>query len=136
MQTKEFRIGNIVEWNKEPFIICVIHENWVENKLWSKPIDEIHPIRLTEEILLKCGFEKDNGYIFEHKSGVVFDAPNDWNNTEGYPIGIDCPTTIWGYNPELIIIRCLYLHDLQNKFFAITGEELQVNLEDYDKRRI
>jgi len=35
---------------------------------------------------------------------------------------------LYGYCHGSAVIRTLYLHDLQNKFFAITGKDLEINL--------
>lgn len=97
------------------------------NSTMDLQLNRAKPIPLTEELLLKCGFIKSGDYVFDYKenySDIVFDSPNDWNNTIDYPIGIDTVTHYMGDNP--IIIRCLYLHQLQNMIFSITGEELDV----------
>ena len=119
METSDFRRGNIVEWNKKPFIICRIFEDCVENELWCKPINEIHPIPLTEEILLKCGFDKQ--ILFEDEccffcNGDLSLSCEDWNKDKFY------------YNTE---IEIKYVHQLQNLCFALTLEELKtcINIE-------
>lgn len=70
-------------------------------------------IPLTEEIILKCGFEfekivgwyiKDGIEIFFNKKGRYFKG--------NYPIKIH--------------IR--YVHQLQNIFYALTGQELEVKI--------
>lgn len=129
MEATDVRIGNYVYDTKGE--INKINLAAIEYLLryGSSGACQVKPIPLTEDMLKKCGFEKSGEFIFDHPSGVVFDAPNDWNNTDEYPIEIGMPRTVMGYNPEELIIRCLYLHDLQNKFFAITGEELEINLQ-------
>jgi len=76
---------------------------------------QLRGISLTEEILLKCGFEK-NGRDYENCSnnGIVFEIR----------FVSDCFYLVtqeeWGYN------GFLYLHQLQNLYFALTGEELNI----------
>lgn len=68
-------------------------------------------IPLTEEILLKCGFERyefDNGqYRFKNRLIVIRDGK------------------FVDYGSDVIITS---LHQLQNLYFSLTGEELTINL--------
>lgn len=79
------------------------------------------PIPLTEDILLKCGFKLERGEI-------ILSIPNcgNWNwqlyQYEGY-IEIQVQ---YEYATDLKHIK--YLHQLQNLFFALTGEELNIEL--------
>ena len=134
MKVSELKIGNIVNRHGLPTVINgILNSNLVG--YISTPSTaflcetQIEPIYLTDEILRDwCNFKKASEYIYDHESGIVFDAPNDWNDTSDYPTGISCTQSFLGFNPEEIIIRALTLHDLQNKFFAITGKELQIKL--------
>ena len=148
IQARELRIGNIVQigdLTRGTTTVCVnashvfevtlisylqVHIHQIHNQGFGTVFyNELSPIPLTPELLEKCcGFKKATEYIYDHKSGIIFDAPNDWNNPNNYPIGIDCSRSLYGFNPEQIIIRTLTLHDLQNKFYSITGEELEVDL--------
>ncbi len=143
VDVKELRIGNIVECYSS---LHKKHKSFEVNQILVDSIelidtdesfeilcDRLDGIPLTEELLLKCGFNKSDDYVYEYKdnSDLLFDAPNDWNNTDDYPVGISSiePGYPAMYIPHgEIIIRCLYLHELQNKFFAITGKELEVKL--------
>ena len=73
----------------------------------------ILPIPLTEEWLLKFGF-KDKSMALPH---IVFDVANalTWNESS--------KTLTFGYYGEL---KCEYVHQLQNLYFALTGEELTI----------
>jgi len=77
------------------------------------------PIPLTEEWLLKFGFEldiEDDGY----QKGKYKVSVSD----EG------CLFFIYvGYYPEEIA-EFKYIHQLQNLYFALTGEELEIKDED------
>lgn len=143
IDVKELRIGNIANcYSSErkgnmPFYVeqIFVDEVYLQNEDEGFQImaDRLDGIPLTEELLLKCGFKKTGDFAFEYKddTDLIFDAPNDWNNTDDYPIGISSidPGFPAMYIPHgEVIIRCLYLHDLQNKFFAITGKELGVEL--------
>jgi len=85
------------------------------------------PIQLTEEWLLKCGFEKKTYahltlYYFSLKvlsHGEISFHPKE----NGF--NIDLGTTT-GYQFGTTNIK--YVHQLQNLYFALTGEELTVNI--------
>jgi hypothetical protein len=76
-------------------------------------IEVFQPIPLTEEWLFKFGFRK--------YSSTQFDKGNFWtiaNHNETKHFGMWC-------NHLEIYIK--YVHQLQNLYFALTGEELTIN---------
>lgn len=97
--------------------------------VWNRHLE---PIELTPEILKKCGFVYSSNHVYEYKDNpdILFDEPDDWNNPDKYPIGIfGGHTSLLGYTPHgEVIIRCLYLHTLQNMFHGITQKELEIDL--------
>jgi hypothetical protein len=104
------------------------YESW-----WDLRVSDAEPILLTPELLEKCGFKRESKYVYRHVEFgeyVLYDAPTDWGNTSEYPVEIDgCGGgVLYGYCHGSAVIRTLYLHDLQNKFFAITGQELGIKL--------
>lgn len=115
----EIRVGNLLEWNKKPFKVCAIFRNVTENELWAKDNNELHPIPLTEEILLKCGFRREN-YISKKAWNISFGFYNIWGI-----IGDKFTLYLNGDETETEI---KYLHQLQNLYFALTGTELEINL--------
>lgn len=72
------------------------------------------PIELTPEILEKCGFEKPLTKNSWFRKGKFAAMPKE----EGVIIEFR--------NLEILLIKSL--HNLQNLYFALTGEELEVNL--------
>jgi hypothetical protein len=80
-----------------------------EGEDWTQvlEIEEIEPIPLTPEIFEKAGFD-DAGFNSYHLGSYV------WKDNY-----LDFGT--WG-------ARCEYLHQLQNLYFALTGEELTLDL--------
>lgn len=83
----------------------LISESYEETIAFSKPIP------LTEEILLKCGFEKESDaytYKYFELSYDFYCAVNSCEYTIGEKINS--------------------VHQLQNLYFALTGEELKINL--------
>lgn len=80
---------------------------------------EMRAIKLTEEILLKCGFEKskplgDFNNIFTFKS--IWVSLDEYIN-----IGTD-----WCDELSIRCFETCYLHQLQNLFFTLCGEELGI----------
>ena len=90
---------------------------WVIGSMLLKYIE---PIPLTEEILLKCGFEK--GYIMYFIRICETRCYLRPSYRGGYYYGI-CPYI------ELRDCKTIqYLHQLQNLYFALTGKELEIKL--------
>jgi hypothetical protein len=123
MKANELRIGNWVadaagNYNR---IAVISMPNQIET--YSKDVDwlaacivdDVLPIPLTPEILEKAGFVKsinfDNTYIklIKGESFILKDCKDG---------------TFFVYTG----IRCQYLHQLQNLYFALTGEELNIEL--------
>jgi len=85
-------------------------------------VSDLKPISLSEEILLKCGFVRRgfsiNGYVFAKSLAYHVTKMLDY-----YAFRIN---TLSCNNVFIREVR--YLHELQNLYFAITGEELEVKL--------
>lgn len=94
-------------------VICTSGD-WVCNS-FNQYNQFIKPIELTEEILLKCGFVKDEFDNWENETRLGLYKPEEF---DGY-------LSIWG---DSTVGECNYLHQLQNLYFALTGEELKINL--------
>jgi TATA-box binding protein (TBP) (component of TFIID and TFIIIB) len=121
MKANHFRIGNwLFHSDNTPMKIAKIEsEKFAELNfndcsivLEHKGIyyeSKIFPIPITEEILLKCGFEKGKCY---------FSLENFDIDLKGW----------FGFNNMVANANIKYLHQLQNLYFALTGEELEVNL--------
>lgn len=92
----------------------------------------IEPIPLTEEILLKCGFEECTDYYFDGKSMFFYDIHKSLENSEFYIyFNENNKICLSIMEEEDIISKSLniqYLHQLQNLYFALTNEELTINL--------
>ena len=116
----ELRIGNWVIIISTGQIACItsVDKNIgvkVNNSPIYLSIDDIKPIPVTEEILLKCGFEKDNEY---------FSLKNLHYNIENKRFYIGNDHVSSGHNDAYI----LHLHQLQNLYFALTNQELEIEL--------
>ena len=119
MKTNELRIGNLVYRNTFKgdvvFKVEEIRKNCVVCKNDNAPLKTLNPIPLTEDILLKCGFEKFAQVWYRHKtSGFEFALS-----------GLIATNSYFGCFP---VDCCNYLHQLQNLYFALTNEELNIEL--------
>lgn len=124
MEAKELRIGNLVMTNfkREEEIIDIKPIDFIENyiKLYK-------PIPLTEEWLLKFGFEKikistsiNNLFItYYKKDDIVI-----YNLQDHFEIEL---ITKFGKQFNLFKVFKKQVHILQNLFFCLTGEELTLN---------
>ena len=113
IQPQEIRIANYIEYNGEiikldgSFLCC-----YIQNELEFP----LNPIPLTEEILLKFGFYEIYKSEFSIRYGIEnFDEIEfKWNKTFG-----------WNFYYKTFCIEGIkYVHQLQNLFFSLCGEEL------------
>lgn len=104
MNANELRIGNWVHWGKD----YQIDVDDISNHAWN---DVLQPIPLTEEWLLNFGFKKIKTWLgdaYENENGDIA-----YLNGQIYIISEDVKVD----TPK-------YVHQLQNLYFALTGEEL------------
>lgn len=117
MESTELRYGNYIE------CYGVIHKLWYldgdtivigDDETPTCTVEDAKPIPLTQVWLRKFGFEgrndtfSKNGFEMFGIEAVSYHPCYDWT---GVKVGM----------------RCLeYVHQLQNLFFAITGEELEL----------
>jgi hypothetical protein len=109
MKANELRLGNLLQWkdNKSQLECCL---NFFKDSLFWQHISnkELEPIPLTEEWLLKFGFEKYDTYKYS-KNHFYFRKIGDEFQTE---VG------------ECLYKTIDYVHQLQNLYFALNDEEL------------
>jgi hypothetical protein len=109
MKASELRIGNKVLFseNGKVFTVFEIAKNGIvvgdEIEYTWIEIDQFEGIKLTEEWLLKFNFEKSS-YGYE---------------SEMLTIGFD-------FRQEKTGVKIEYVHQLQNLYFALTGNELEI----------
>jgi hypothetical protein len=84
----------------------------------SRNIDFFRPIPLTEEWLLKFGFEVDDHLM----------NPDDWPYVDYIKneVRISEPNYSFAFYGRDNELEIKYVHQLQNLYFALTGEELCV----------
>lgn len=130
IQANDLRIGNLLKFNEETVDVESIGFDGVNLRGgydWSIDCefnyDELEPIPLTEDILLKCGFVK-------HKAGIG--GCDMWQGMDAWEMDDEW---LFRGSPErgLKLIgyfnsNIQYLHQLQNLYFALTGSELNIQL--------
>lgn len=148
MTVQELRIGNYVEESVlgvvtvstiEPELIWVESKNMksshvIESSYYHVDINSITPIPLTREWLLKFGFNsnspckdfEDCGMPYYAKHGVLLFYNGNRLKHElcDYMIGYGSMRS--GKYHIAMIKWIKYIHQLQNLYFALTGEELTV----------
>lgn len=129
MKASELRIGNWVthtaddRWSyrspeKGPYV--QFNFQW-EDRDWFAygnsliNIDLLKPIPFTEEWLIKIGFVRDYSFSLKHKNFTLYFDDGFFRLC----VGLYCEEA-----KSLVHIK--YVHQLQNLFFALTGEELQI----------
>ena len=123
MNPKELRIGNLVKCDGRIFeIYCTDKEypylNTEEFGVGVVEWDDIEGVPMTEDILLKVGFVKhDRGYI----SGVHNTL---FSGLMKLKFDHMLQSFVFSVGEYSDITRVQYLHQLQNLYFALTGEEL------------
>jgi hypothetical protein len=119
IKANELRIGNWVYYNGDgtPFKVLTIEDGGmsvesVDEETWIE-YDQFSPIDLTPEILEKAGFAVPDGY----------------QDTVLYNNGLMIDFHLGEYKVrEHSKAPCKYLHQLQNLYYALTGQELIIEL--------
>lgn len=124
MEASELRIGNyLINIAKTSNVITRIDIDDLKKINYQAGMHYV-PIPLTEQLLLKCGFTKNeenkffrifikSSYEFEYN--ILNKCVSMW-----YP-----QRYVEGYNA---VVRCEFLHQIQNLYFALTGTELKIEL--------
>lgn len=120
----EFRIGNLAKSRHfaEPVMIQEIRTDhyWIHRIGYDESVlsSELHPIPLTEDLLMDFGFEAkgDDGEWY-HPSEELFELHHNYLAQDGF-------THIWdGAYTEA---KVEFVHQLQNLFFSLCGKELSI----------
>jgi len=136
MKANELKINNWINYNScnfkinsiihpEPFIGENYSHKWLialDNNCLTVTLDKIKPIPLTEEWLIKLGFnqnKKNNGTFNKDLFKFHTQRPNHKN--KGF---ILCTEIYWCQKRVIVSGGVKYLHQLQNLYFALTQKEL------------
>jgi hypothetical protein len=115
LRASELRIGNITTLG----VVSLIDQDVFrvvdsEGDSFKNTWAEIKPIPITEEWLLKFGFEKTEWYFNSYRLVIG-------NNDYAILIDLDGNCEVG----DIITCKIQYVHQLQNLYFALTGEELK-----------
>ena len=118
MKAEELRIGNLIQWENDSIIeiINVINSKAIglESDIptdFLTPIKFFKPIPLTEDWLIKFGFEKI-GVNYSLDEFIIYVRISDKKMV---------------YRTSHYSIELRHVHQLQNLYFALTGKELKLN---------
>lgn len=121
MEKQDLRYGNIVRDIESERVgtVITIGKRTASVKLefstLTQSFDEYEPVELTEDYLFRLGFEKRDDQKYYH---TKFDRT--W-------VSLDSILVKWYGNALGGIMMLDYVHQLQNIFFAINHEELNLN---------
>lgn len=141
MKTNELRIGNLIDYFGDIIKVDVIDcfdgkERVCGETKDGRPVCDkptyFEPIELTEEVLLKIGFEDRKGYF--NYSQVFGDENNYCDSIHIYY----CPMLkhfrfthdkVKEFDLQTMdLYNIQYLHELQNAYYCLTGQELNIEL--------
>ena len=115
MKNTEFRIGNLIEAQLPdgPYFICRVNADLLQTLTKHPDVSEYYvPIEITEEWLLKLGFNKDEkwkGLYYIGELGMW------WYSDRKTTMLHQC-------KPNNVNFK--YVHELQNLYFGLTKTEL------------
>ena len=126
MDARELRIGNLFIDNKTKTIISVIGltEEIITFSGHFKNDWQAEPIPLTEEWLLKFGFESYNQKSY--KLNIILDNKDTFLVFYSHSGGNIMMSINDPKNDYNLIREIKHVHQLQNLYFALTGEELEI----------
>ena len=124
MKANELRIGNclfVPGVHREVIVSAIFKTHYVCEDYNGIRFEEslrinYQPIPLKEEWLLKFGFEKINNDVFRIVQNDNFKSP--------FSIAFDNINNLFKIAFQGYWYHCKYVHQLQNIYFALTGEEL------------
>jgi hypothetical protein len=118
IKPEELRIGNWVKWpnEKEPNEAEWAHGHWLG--VFDKNYPFPDPIPLTEEWLIKLGFEKQQEEHVWYELQISSSLALIEGDKNGY-----MEVFLLDHDDS---VRVRYVHQLQNLYFALTGEELKI----------
>ena len=123
MKANELRIGNFVKsttMNYECVVYGILNDRLVavtypSGVTASEYPEQLAPVQLTEDLLLRAGFEnsKRTDKCFEKGTNVIVSTADD-----------KFRFVMGNFVAQLVLREIEYVHQLQNLYFALTGEEL------------
>lgn len=133
ISNRELRIGNLVTLSGSLILtVYEIHEDCfyakdAKGSSFKNTWADIQPIPLSEEVLLKCGFKRIANLISGSEIEIVYYQNGKiivYLLKDFFEIEIETSSGIFNLHHTFE----KHLHQLQNLYYALTGEELEVSL--------
>lgn len=144
MNAKDLQLGNYIYCSNltqfPMYVVGIVGDTLYldfdgnEGLWWEAEAKDIVPIEVTEELLEKIGFERNEMYgsndrcfdvRYDMQLKSCFLEVNQHSNSVGKDwychIDNDCHSTIGGFDFQ-------YIHQLQNGIRLIIGQDLEINL--------
>lgn len=121
----EIRLGNIVEiykGTKTGFINKCQVTSIIGSSINDYDIDDIHEIPLTAEIIIKCGFVKEDDLLSDF---YILDLGRKFFRIDTKDLSIFYVSDV-GMDGIILGADIDCLHQLQNLIFILTGNELNI----------
>ena len=138
LNPKELRFGNLVEHERLIYpqrkVGWVIEEttiqtfNELRHKYWK---DRWRAIPVTPEMLEKLGFEKDGFGSYTVNVGLINEDKKRLSICDDY-VYLREVDTAFGINDDIVVLYSkdirgeIYIHQIQNFYFDLTGKELEL----------
>jgi hypothetical protein len=126
MKASELRINNWIQFRHTETPVRITLGDFVR-EYNDEHLEDYEPIPLTEEWLLKFGFDSVKTW-YEINDQFISLKP-EYDGCGGFDFFV---FTIDMDRP-MYVTFIEYVHQLQNLYFAITGQELNLNKEDENK---
>lgn len=127
IDAKDIMVGNWFEHNAnwcfrspedlKPFLFQWEERDWYALGECTMSLDDVSPIPLSPDILEKCGFEN----VYENKWA------NDLVEIQHYELG-DWYELLNGEERTNWTHQVKYVHQLQNLYYSLTNQELNIHL--------
>jgi hypothetical protein len=117
LKAEELRIGNLVLWKEQEILEITGIKPHVDDYMLTtdtgwRYLKNCSPIPLTEDWLLRMGFEKEDKQRYTVYRKHLF----TYNQIQA----------AWWYNGQVLVIQPEYVHQLQNLYYALTSQELTI----------
>jgi hypothetical protein len=132
MKAKNIRIGNFLLACGDIEIVTEIYTDYFYTQNFKSSWAEITGVEINEEWIQKLGFKKTT-HIHKDKSvtPITYKIGKrirlEWSSEKSLS-EINTGSLMFVYD-ENLIKTIKYIHELQNLFFAITGDELEIDTE-------
>lgn len=134
LKCTDLRIGNLIDYFGDIIKVDTIDYFDGKERVGGKTKDEdrvfdkpsyFDPIELTEELLVKIGFVKENevNRMYNNRCVVSYYIGNFYKE-----LVIEVRREKGFYKNNMVHYDIKYLHELQNAYYCLTNEELEVNL--------